>query len=223
MIFLKLLLLCNLGFSYESSIVVKKSGESKVFKATVKAKFKATLSEVIKGIENFDDKCNNNRRSKRKYSKWEKNCSYHNENLVEAIKIQDFKKEVLGKEYPHAKYLMWRNIYNKGKFSHYDVITKDERKKSTIIKHQKLSEEIVMKLVSNPEKTVSAFEDIVGTYTVTQIDSETVQVIYTYESTTDHWFLTKDFLESNIKKNMVHGSEQAVKSIELSLKKTSSL
>ena len=220
MLILKLLILSFTALAYDSSIPVKKAGDKKIFKATIKTNFKGKLNDVVKGIENFDDKCNNERRSKRKFSKWEKNCSYHNENLVEAVKIQAFQKDELIKIYPNAQYLMWRNIYNRGRFSHYDVITKKEEKNKIIITHQKLPDSLVKKLLAKPEKTVSAFEDIKGTYTLTQIKPNQVQVTYTYESTTDHWFLTKDFLENNIKKNMVHGSEQAVKSIELSLKRS---
>ncbi len=219
MLVLKLLILSLTALAYDSSIAVKKSGDSKIFKTTVKTSFKGKLSDVVKGIENFDDKCNNERRSKRKFSKWEKNCSYHNENLVEAVKIKKFSSELL-KHYPNAKYLMWRNIYNRGRFSHYDVITKKVDKNIIIITHQKLSDDLVKKVLPKHEKVVSAFDDIKGTYTLTQTKPNVVQVTYVYESTTDHWFLTKDFLENNIKKNMVHGSEQAVKSIELSLKRS---
>lgn len=218
MLVLKIFLTSILAFGFESHVEVKRTGEFKVFKTIVTASFDASMESVVKGIENFDDKCNNERRSKRKYFDWKKNCSFHNENLVEAVKIHNFKKIPALNKIKGVQYLMWRNIYNRGKFSHYDVITKVEEKNTVTIKHMMLKEEIVKESLLNPEKINSAFEDIQGEYKITKLSKNKVKVVYTYESKTDHWFLTKDFLESNIKKNMAEGTIQAVKSIGYSLK-----
>ena len=217
MIFLKILLLSQLAFSYETSVTVKKVGEKKFFKAIVTTNFNASIEQVVAGIENFDDKCNNDRRSKRKFSKWEKNCSYHNENLVEAVKINKFESAPIVRSFPNAQYLMWRNIYNRGRFSHYDVITKTTENDSVQIAHKKLSEKLVGKALAKPEKIVSAFDDIIGVYKISKLNNGMVKVVYTYESSTDHWFLVRDFLEKSILENMAKGTQQAVKSIQQSL------
>lgn len=218
MLTLKLLIFSALAFSFDSHVEVERLGEFKVFKTTVTASFDATVESVVKGIENFDDKCNNERRSKRKFLEWKKDCRFHNENLVEAVKIHNFKKVPALNKIEGVQYLMWRNIYNRGKFSHYDVITKTKKNKTIIIKHMMLKEDIVKESLVSPEKIVSAFEDIKGEYQITKLANGKVKVVYTYMSKTDHWFLTKDFLENNIKKNMAEGTIQAVKSIGYSLK-----
>ena len=206
-------------FSIEPRITVKKEGDYKTFKAVVSREYIASLDQVIKGIENFDDKCNNAKRSKRKVFKWEKKCRFHNENLVVAVKIYRPMDENL-KKYSGYQYLVWRNIYNSGKYSHYDVVTKKTSHKEVIIMHEMLNDNEINKILKDPERIVSAFEKIKGTYKVTKKRDDLIKVEYIYESRTDHWFLTKDFIEKRIKDNITSGTLQALKSIELSLKES---
>lgn len=203
-------------YSYESKVEVSKKGDFKIFRAITSGNFKGSLEDIVKGIENFDEKCNNEKRSKRKYLKWETKCRFHNENLVEAVKIYKPMDQNL-KKYNGFQYLIWRNIYNSGKYSHYDVVTKRISKEEVIIKHQMLSNSEVNQIIEKPEKINSAFDNISGTYKVTKLAGGMIKVEYVYESKTDHWFLTKDFLENKIIDNITKGTLQALKTIELSL------
>jgi hypothetical protein len=204
-------------YSYESKVEVFKKGDFKTFKAITSGEFEGSLEKVIEGIENFDEKCNNEKRSKRKFIKWETKCRFHNENLVEAVKIFKPMDQKL-KKYNGFQYLVWRNIYNSGKYSHYDVVTKKRTKEEVIITHEMLSDSEVKNIIEKPEKINSAFDNIRGTYKVSKKPNGKIKVEYIYESKTDHWFLTKDFLEEKIINNITSGTLQALKTIELSLK-----
>ncbi len=217
---LSVIILCLITsnlYAYESKVEVSRKGDFKTFKAITSGEFEGSLEEVIEGIENFDEKCNNEKRSKRKFIKWETKCRFHNENLVEAVKIFKPMEQKL-KKYNGFQYLVWRNIYNSGKYSHYDVVTKNKIKEEVIITHEMLSVKEVKNIIDKPEKINSAFDNIRGTYKVSQMKNGKIKVDYIYESKTDHWFLTKDFLENKIKENIISGTQQALKTIELSLK-----
>lgn len=218
-VFLVFFFIVNSASAYQVKVEAEAKGDLKVFKAIATNIFNASKDDVIKGIINFDDKCNNQRRSKRKVMKWEKNCSFHNENLVEAVKIKEYRKGLIEEKYQGTLFLLWRNIYNSGKYSHYDVIRRNDNENETIISHTMLKPKEVKDIINDPVRTVSAFTHLKGTYKIKKLNDERTQVEYLYESETDHWFLKRDILESKVKSNIEKGTLLALKSIEESLKK----
>lgn len=220
---MKLLIIYLISFlsvhAFEVDVEVFEKGDYKVFKAKASAIFDASSDEVISGIINFDDKCNNQKRSKRKMMKWENTCKFHNENLVEAVKIKNYKKNMVAKEYPGALFLLWRNISNNGKYSHYDVVVRKDNEEESEISHQMLKESEVNKFIPKNERTVSAFNELKGTYKIRKLNRKRTQVVYYYESETDHWFLKRDFIENKVKTKIESGTLQALKTIQESLEK----
>lgn len=196
-------------------------GEHKVFMAEIEMIYEAGIETVAKGIENFDEKCNNEYRSKRKKMKWEDKCLYHNKNLVEAVKIHDFNKASFENDAVPAHYLVWRNIYNRGTFAHYDVIRKKVNKDKITISHEMIDPDKIEKVLKNPKRVVSAFDKMKGTYQLFKISENKTKVKYNYISKTDHWLLTKDFIEENVFENMSNGTNQAFRTITKSVERNS--
>ncbi|MCP4915057.1 MAG: hypothetical protein GY909_18205 [Oligoflexia bacterium] len=212
-------LLCFSSYSYDVTVDVSQKGDLKIFNAKAVGIFDASVEKVTQGIINFDDKCNNQKRSKRKYMKWENNCPFHNENLVEAVKVQKYNSERVKNRYPHSVFLLWRNINNNGKYSHYDIVTKEKNNDELKIVHQMLNGSEVKEIVTSPERTVSAFKFLKGTYIIKPLAEKKTKVVYIYESKTDHWFLKRDFIEDKVKRNIVKGTTQALATIQESLNK----
>ncbi len=196
-------------------------GETKVFTAEVEMTYEADLETVAKGIENFDEKCNNEYRSKRKMMKWEDKCLYFNKNLVEAVKISKFNKEALKTDDLNPAYLVWRNIYNRGSFAHYDVIKKKKSDNEMIISHEMVNPKIIEKVLKKPTRISSAFDFMKGTYKLIKLSENKTKVEYRYESKTSHWFLVRDFVEENVFENMSAGTTQALKTITKAVERNS--
>jgi len=196
-------------------------GETKVFTAEIEMTYEADIETVAQGIENFDEKCNNEYRSKRKKMKWEDKCLYFNKNLVEAIKIHDFNKEVLKTDDLKPSYLVWRNIYNRGNFSHYDVIKKKKLDSEMIISHEMINPELIKKVIKDPTRISSAFDYMKGTYRLIKVSENKTKVKYRYESKTSHWFLVREFIEENVFENMSAGTTQALKTISKAVERNS--
>ena len=194
--------------------------ETKVFSAEIEMIYNADLQTVAKGIENFDEKCNNEYRSKRKKMKWEDKCLYFNKNLVEAIKIHNFNKEVLSTDDFSPEYLVWRNIYNRGSFSHYDVIKKKKTSKGIIISHEMINPKDIKKVLKKSTRIKSAFDYMKGTYRLIKVSEKRTKVKYRYESKTSHWFLIRDFMEDNVFENMSKGTTQALKTISKAVERS---
>lgn len=205
--------------AFNVNVDVKKKGELKIFNAKAIGIFDANINQVVNGIINFDDKCNNQKRSKRKYMKWENTCSFHNENLVEAVKVSNYKKELVKKKYPNNVFLLWRNIYNNGKYAHYDIVLREDLKGELRIIHQMLNNDEVTEMIPDPERIKSAFKNLKGTYRIKPLSKNKTKVEYLYESETDHWFLKRDFIEDKVKRNIIKGTTQALATIQESLNK----
>jgi hypothetical protein len=196
-------------------------GETKVFSAEVEMIYEADLKTVAEGIENFDEKCNNEYRSKRKKMKWDDKCLYFNKNLVEAIKIHNFNKDALKTDDLSPEYLVWRNIYNRGSFAHYDVIKKKTTPEVMIISHEMINPEVIGKVLPKPTRIKSAFDYMKGTYKLIKVAENKTKVKYRYESKTSHWFLVRDFVEENVFENMSAGTIQALKTITKAVERNS--
>lgn len=170
-----------------------------------------SLEQVKARITNFEEKCNNEYRSKRKFTSPEKECKYHNEHLVESFIVRT------GAD-PQT-YLVGRRIYNRGEFSHYDLIqikeSKNEKGQKQVIITQTMLEDEEVKRYMKPElEKDSAFTKSSGTFVLTELGKSQTELVYEYRSQTDHWLLNKEISVPQVFASMSKSIDHLFQSIE---------
>ena len=154
------------------------------------------INLVKKGITNFSQRCNNSYKDKRKFTSEKENCKYHNENLVESFVIHDIRKMDYFKNLSEA-YLVGRQVYNRGSFGYYELVTinesMNEKKQKTITIVLRMLDDKEVNLFTDPKFTrETAFDNSATTFTLTQIDANQTHLAYEYRAETDHWLLNKE-------------------------------
>ena len=184
--------------THETSKVKMISGKkesNRFYQGNLSKVFPTSIENVLKGILNFSEKCNNELKDRRELTDKKAVCAHHNSNLVES-KVYKITKEFKKKKNETDRFLVARRIYNRQSFSHIDLITRYEEKNSSGNRVIKISQEMisdteVKKYIDPPVELDSAFQKAYAEFTVTEIDKESTIVSYYYASETDHWLLNK--------------------------------
>jgi hypothetical protein len=179
--------------------VVLKSGKHKAVRSFVgmtEKKLPYPLKLVLKSVTNFTEKCNNNFKSKRKFTPKNLNCRYHNENLVESFIVKDIRKNEDAKKFTEY-YLIGRQVYNRGSFGYYELVTihdglNDKKQKTSKILLKMLNDKEVSLFTTPKVKKESAFDTSISTYTITELSPNETHLKYEYTAETDHWLLNKE-------------------------------
>jgi len=196
-----------------------KVGDTRIFHAQLEKEIKAPIAQVLKNILEFDERCNNEYKDKRKFGDKSKNCKHFNKNLVESQIIRNIKPGFKKELHESDRFLVRRNIYNRQFFSYYDVVVvrKWRNKKEQKVAHVRyglLSDQEAAKYLDGPGPMNSAFHHIAGTYTIVEIDASTTHMSMTYVSKTNHWMLNKWISVGIIYKNMAKGNRSTMELIE---------
>jgi hypothetical protein len=178
----------------------------------------ADLETTLKAVLNFEDKCNNDLKEYRKYFSKKKTCKYHNKNLVETkmLQVDPSKYEKTPNEV--NRYLLIRNIYNRGSYSHIDLMT--VYKKKTELKQniyyiaiRKLSDKQAKQYIENPVENNSVFNKSESSFTMTELEGNKTQLQYKYTTLTDHWLLSKSITVGKVFDGITGGIDLLLKSI----------
>jgi hypothetical protein len=180
-----------------------KKKDERIYRGEMKKNILQDIEKVKLGIINFDQKCNNKYKSKRKFLNKENNCTYHNENLIETVVKDDIKKNFNLEKDEQKRYILLRHIYNRGTYSSYDLTQEykylNDKKQPTIkivltmMKENEVKEYMDLILPIN-----SAFNKTISTFTLTQVAPNNTEVLYEYEAHTDHWILSKEISVSQV-------------------------
>jgi hypothetical protein len=189
-----------------------KKDSTRFYNASVTKTYGFPLSAVEKSVVDFENRCNNAYKDKRKFTDKKNNCKYHNENLVETLIIKDIRiqgwSKVAGER---ERYLLGRQIYNRGNFSHYELIqvidgVNQQQQKTVRIIQTMLSDEETKIYTSPKFDKDSAFTKAVAVFELTAISEKETKLTYTYQAHTDHWLLNKEVsvpqIFSSISKNI---------------------
>lgn len=182
------------GVSVESG----KKDSTRLYRGTYTKSFPYSLNTVKNSIVNFQEKCNNNYKDRRKYTDKKLNCKYHNDNLVETIVVKDIKQVGWAKaEGETERYVLGRLVYNRGSFGFYEVVTviegKNAQNQKTVTLVQKMLNDNQAKVYIHPSfERDSAFNDTTATYVLTEIGPNQTALSYEYKAETDHWILNKE-------------------------------
>lgn len=179
----------------------------------------ASLPKTFTAVENFEDKCNNEFKGKRKVLDKNKDCKYHNHNLIESVIVK--KTNYTGPKEPNEieRYIVTRYIYNRGSFQQNDLMIvlkyKNDKKQDVMhIKQTMLSDEESKQYLDKPVKKDSAFKEARGNFIMTKLDENKTQFDYEYIGKSDHWMLNKEMMVNEVYEGIAKGINFLWESIE---------
>ncbi len=192
--------------------------DSIFYLATYKTEFKGNFDRALEYVLDFTQRCNNSYKKERKLTPKDFVCAHHNDNLIESqivknLKVKDESPELLD------QFVVKRRIWNKGLHSYNDLVkvqsvkTKAGEKRKVIVTYRLLKDDESKQLIDDPVPFDNAFYHTVGTYRMTETDDGKILVDYSYETKTDHWFLTSSFVQSKIYTSIANGTRYAVDGI----------
>jgi hypothetical protein len=196
-----------------------KRDDTRIFRGYTLKEYTGTMESIKNSVVNFEDKCNNEFKSKRKFLDKKKDCKYFNKNIVESIIVKNHNYRGTKENNETERWVVSRIIYNRGDFNQYDLMIFLEYKnklneKVFEIKQTMLSDEEAKKYLDSPSKRESAFKDLKATYRLTEKPNQKILFEYEYISKTDHWFLNKDMMVGQIYDSMATGISDLLVSIE---------
>lgn len=179
--------------------VILKTGKrdkTRVYSGSITKEINADIANVRRAIREFENRCSNELKDKRVQRAESFNCTMHNSNIVESIKIT---KLEYNKPEPFKldQYIMSRVIYNRGTYTHYDLITEREMTQSNgqkviTIQQKMLSDkEAEIYLGKKYRKRETVFLSSQGIFTLKSIGPNKTLLTYDYVAETDHWILNK--------------------------------
>lgn len=195
-----------------------KKNDVRSYVGQIERHFSFPIELVKKGVTNFSDKCNNQFKDKRKFTKDLGNCKYHNDNLVESFVIKNIKNAEKFKNYNEA-YLLGRVVYNRGSFGFYELVTITEGKnhlnQRTISIATRMLEDKEAKVYTNTKMSKeSAFDQSSTRFILTEISPNETKVKYEYKATTDHWILNKEVSVPQVFASMSKSINDLIQTIE---------
>jgi len=225
---LPLTLLTNMAFASDitkntiNGVAVEsiKKDSVRTYSGSISKTFSTSINNVIRSIVNFNEKCNNGLKDKREFTDKKSNCKYHNENLVETVVIKDINKAGWAKESGEIeRYLLARHIYNRGKFTHYELIrvyeqTNSQNQKTVKITQTMISDKEVKKYTQPKFDKDSAFDEVISTFVLTEISQNQTNLYYEYKAETDHWMLNKEVSVPQVFASMSKGINDLIKSMD---------
>lgn len=196
-----------------------KVDSTRIYHGQISKVINANLQKTFAAVENFEDKCNNEFKNKRKFQDKNKDCKYHNHNLIESVIVK--KTNYTGPKEANEveRYIVTRYIYNRGAFAQNDLMIvlkyKNDKKQDVMhIKQFMLSDDESKKYLDNPIKKESAFNEARGNFIMTKLEDNKTQFDYEYVGKTDHWVLNKEMMVNEAYEGVAKGINFLVESIE---------
>ncbi len=197
-----------------------KEDSTRIYRGTITKTFSYGISSVIKSIVNFQDKCNNDFKARRQYTDKATSCKYHNDNLIETIVVKNINPTGWTKGSNEIeRYVLGRQIYNRGSFGHYELVTISETKNA---QNQK-TVTIVQRMLDNKEAKQytkplfdkdSAFDESLSTFVVTEISPTETTINYEYNGKTVHWILNKEISVPQVFASISKSINDLVKTVD---------
>ena len=176
------------------------------------------MEVVSKGLTNFEEKCNNDHKDKRKFTPETYNCRYYNENFIETFKVTDLRRTDDFKEFSEA-YLLGRQVYNRGTYGYYELVTvhetKNEKGQKVVSIRLKMLNDNEVSLYTAPKfEQDSSFDSSTTTYILTEISPTQTNFRLEYSALTDHWLLNKEISVPQVFAGISKSINDLVKTLE---------
>ncbi|MFZ4713389.1 MAG: hypothetical protein ACOYL6_06745 [Bacteriovoracaceae bacterium] len=205
------------------SMATAKKDSTRIVRGFKTQEFAASLDVIKNAIINFDEKCNNEHKSKRKFTDKTKDCKYLNKNLIETVIVK--KTKYTGAKEPNEteRFVVTRYILNSvGNFAQNDLMvayeyTNAAKEKVFELKQYLLSDDDSKIYLDNPVKKDSPFKETTGHFMVTEKSKDKSVFDYEYIGKTDKWYLNKDMFLGKIYNGTADGIADLFISVELAV------
>jgi hypothetical protein len=202
------------------SVKSHKDDSTRTYMGEVTKSIPANLETVFKSIVNFDEKCNNAHKDRRKNTSKSTDCRYHNENVVETLILKKINLTGWTKEPKEVdRYLLARRVYNRADFQYYELVRiyedKNDKNQKTIKIVQTMMTDKEVNSYTKPlfEKD-SAFNAVTSTYFLTEIESKKTELRYEYKADTEHWILNKEVSVPQVFSSISKGINDLLKAVD---------
>ncbi len=180
-----------------------KIDSTRFYKGIVTKTYPFSIDQVRASVMNFDERCNNEFKDKREYTDKTKECSFHNENLVESVVVKDLTPGWTKEEFEVDRFVIARRVYNRGSFSYNELVrvyeyTNDKNQKVVKINQSMIDDKEVKKYTKPLVTKDTAFDATSGTFILTQVAPNETRMDYVYNSETSHWILNKEVSVSQV-------------------------
>jgi len=196
-------------------VTTNTKNEFKSFQAVGNTIISASLNAVKNEILEFNHRCNQELKNKRKFVEKDFKCKFHNPSLVESIIIRNLKKRKY-KNDPSIidEFLVWRNVYNRNAYSYYDLVLVKKIDSSHLeVSYEMLSDHEVVFYLDKFTKKNTAFNKSGGVFKVKKSNKK-VSLELNYLSETDHWLLTSSMAEGTIMEKVANGTKLAIEAVK---------
>lgn len=166
------------------------------YEGTYSKTFDMPLQSLKNSITNFSEKCNNSFKKKRKLTDANMVCKFRAEQLIESVIIKDIGKNWEATPLETERFLVARQVYRRGTYSHYDLVkvmeaTNDKGLNVLTISLNMLDDSEVEKYTKPVFKKDSDFSKNSEVYTLTAISANKTELSYQFHAETEHWLLNK--------------------------------
>jgi hypothetical protein len=180
-----------------------KIDSTRFYKGVITKTYPYSIDQVRASVMNFDERCNNEYKSKREYTDKTKECKFHNDNLVESVVIRDIKADYTKDQNEVDRFVIARRVYNRGAFSYNELVkvfeyTNSDNQKVVKINQSMIDDKEVKQYTKPLVSKDTAFDATSGTFILTQISANETKMDYIYNSETTHWILNKEVSVSQV-------------------------
>ena len=193
--------------------------DDRLYFASYETLINGDFDKALDFVVNFPRRCNNSYRRERKFLAQDFDCVYHNENMIESkiernLKITEEKNANL-----IDRFVLKRRIWNKGLHTYNDLVhvTELPKEKGQLrvveVRYRLLQDEEAKKLIEDPVPFDNAFYHTIGIYRLIKLPDNKIQIKYSYETKTNHWFLTGGLIQGSVHSSLARGARYAVDGI----------
>ena len=179
-----------------------KTNSIRTLKASKSVTLNLGLEDSLKLVINFEEKCNNSYKDRRKWSDKQKSCTFHNNNLIETIHYREIKNKNSDLK---DHFLLLRHGYNRGTFLYFEEITIEQSANEIHVKQRLLSDEEVKTFLETKIETLFSFQSVNPHFHLKALEENKTQLTFTYQSSTDHWLLNKEMMIGEIFESTAKG------------------
>lgn len=193
--------------------------DDRLYFASYNTTIEGDFDKALEFVVNFPKRCNNSYRKERKFLPKNEDCVYHNENMIES-KIER-KLKILYEDKGNVidRFVLKRRIWNKGLHTYNDLVIVSEQPKEkgqlrvVEVSYRLLQDDEAKSLIEDPLPFDNAFYHTIGTYRLIKLPDNKIEIKYSYETKTNHWFLTSGMIQSSVHSSLARGARYAVDGI----------
>lgn len=190
-----------------------KVGKVRHYQGEITQEYDVNIDVLFNSVMDFESRCNNDFKDKRKHFSKDHGCRHHNKNMIETVIVQDIKPVEKKEENEVDRFIMKRYIYNREAFEHNELAKVYRYKNSDKLDEIKLdyrmiSDDEAKKYIDKTANKESVFINVDGLFILTKLSASKTKLYYRYYSSTDHWLLNKSMVVGEFFENMSNNMKE---------------